>query len=147
MKTVLRITSVAIAVFALTMLLRTFFRGERRRVAVVGPDRKESVTVVSGEMHRNDQVVYYAIPPAKGAWLARVVAFPGERVRVAAGTVQVDGSAHRQSKLAVSWSVDIAEICVPTGHLFLVGEKPGPDSLKYGPFPRTRVAGKVAGGD
>ena len=146
LKTVLRIISAAIAVFAVAMLLQSLFRSETRRVTVRGREGERSVTVVSGELHRNDEVVYYAVPPAKGAHLARVVALPGQRVRVKAGTLHVDGSPHRGPKLLLGRSMNIAEIVIPTGHLFLVGEERGPDSLKFGPFPKTRVAGKVARG-
>lgn len=147
MKSVLRISSAAIAIFAVTMVLRALFRSEKRTITVMVMGEEKSVTVVSRELHRNDQVAFYWLPPDEGVGLARLIAFPGELVKITAGTVVADGSPHRQPKLAVTRAVNVAEIIVPTGRLFLIGEKRGPDSLKYGPIPMSRIAGKVIEGD
>ena len=147
MKTAIKMTSAAVAIFAVAMVLRALFRSEKRSVTVTTGEGKASVTVVPGELHRNDRVAYYAAPPAKGARLARVVAFPGQRVKVVAGIVQVDGSAYKGAKLFVTRGLNRREIAIPTGCLFLVGEEVGPDSISHGPLPRARIAGKVVEGD
>lgn len=147
MRTVLRMTSVAVIVLGVALALRAVFRSEKRTVTVTTAEGDTPVTVVSGELRHNDQVVFYRPLPAKSAGLVRVVALPGERVKVVAGTVQVNGSPYRAAKLAVSRGVNRTEIIIPTGCLYLVGEESGADSIRYGPVAATSIAGKVVEGD
>jgi len=147
LKAILRISSALIGIFAVIMVLRQLFGSEKQSITVKVAGEEKSVTIGPSDLRQNDQVAVYWLPPDAGAGLARVVAFPGERVKITAGAVHVGGEAYRQAKLAVRRGVNMAEIVIPNGRLFLVGETPGPDSLKYGPVPKTRVAGKVIEGD
>ena len=145
MKTALRIISAAIAVFAVAFLLRALFRGEKRAVtATVGKD-KRSVTVASEELRPDDRVAFHRIPPDEGIGIARVVAFPGERVEVIAGTLKVDGSVYPHTRFQLSRAASVPEIVIPRGRLYLLCETPGPDSIKYGPVQRSRIVGKIVG--
>ena len=147
MKPILRISSALIGILAVIMVLRQLFGSEKRTITVKVMGEEKSVTIVPGELRRNDQVAFYWLPPDEGTGLARVVAFPGERVKITTGAVYVGGEAYRQAKFPVGRGVNMAEIVIPNGRLFLMGETRGPDSLKYGPVPKMRVAGKGIEGD
>ncbi|MBI4567241.1 MAG: signal peptidase I [Planctomycetes bacterium] len=85
--------------------------------------------------------------------LSRVVAFPGDRVRIARGELAVNGSRPDQtdyvSAKQVSDEVEMPEITVPRGHLFVLNDvrRGAPtgarDSRRFGPIPEELVVCKL----
>lgn len=101
------------------------------------------------DLDRGDLVVFR--DPTGALALKRVVGLPRERVSVLDAVVHVDGRALDEPYADLE-GVDglyTAEVEVPVGHVFLLGDNRGPsvDSLTYGTVPTERLLGRVLGGD
>jgi signal peptidase I len=117
-----------------------------------------------GEYHRGD-IVYFRPPegvavtgtrvPGLGLtltpfYIKRIVALPGERIRIERGVVYIDGIALDEPYLAASWrgSSSMSEMLVPAGHVFVMGDNRRPlgsvDSRRFGPIPTARIAGRAS---
>jgi signal peptidase I len=79
-----------------------------------------------------------------GALIKRVVGLPGERVAVVAGRVTVDGQPLAEPYASIADS-DAAEITVPPGHLFVMGDNRNhsADSRAFGPLPMDHLVGRA----
>lgn len=87
--------------------------------------------------------------PTGALALKRVVGLPGERVSVLDAVVHLDGTALEEPYADLD-GVDglyAAEIPVPAGHVYVLGDNRGPsvDSLTYGPVAEDRLVGRVLG--
>lgn len=116
-----------------------------------------------GEFQRGE-VVYFRPPPGirdgtvtiplvglqyRPFFIKRIIALPGESVRIEQGTVYVDGTPLSEEHLGSQWrgSGSMSETLVPDGHVFVLGDNRGPfgsvDSRRFGPIPINAIAGRA----
>lgn len=133
----------------------TLFDGER---AVVPRYETWLQRLGLGAFGRGD-VVYFPSPDQRAGavcpWfcshlIKRIVAVGGQTVEIERGQLLVDGRAVNEEYLNGSWpgSFSLAEMPIPQGHVFLLGDNRGPygsfDSRVFGPVPRRRLEGRAA---
>jgi len=106
-----------------------------------------------GEIERGDTVVFwYPVDPTK-SYIKRVIGLPGDRVRIDAGQVYVNGQALREDYVprefrdAVWWPPDAKGIdrVVPADLYFVLGDhrSQSSDSRSWGFVPRDKIYGKA----
>jgi signal peptidase I len=137
------------------------------------PEVGERVTVTGGsDPGRGDIVVFH--PPAGAdrnecgtahsrrsicprptadrsnvSFLMRVVAVPGDRVKIVAGIVYIDGERRREPYARVASACDVCdlpeEVTVPEGHYLMLGDNraASADGRIWGPVPGDWVEGKL----
>ena len=85
---------------------------------------------------------------AESLFVKRVVGEPGDRLKILAGRVYIDGKLQNKPHVPVT-SCNVCdlprEITVPHGHFFLMGDNRGDssDSRYWGPVPREQVLGRA----
>lgn len=83
------------------------------------------------------------------SFIKRVVAVGGDRVKIVAGRVYIDGRSQSEPFIRPSADCGICdlprEITIPKGYLFMLGDNRGEsaDSREWGPIPERWVVGKV----
>lgn len=82
------------------------------------------------------------------AYIKRVVGLPGDRIGVRGGHVIRNGARADEPFAAPCGNAlecDLAEIVVPAGHYFLMGDNRGKseDSRYWGPVPRSQIIGRA----
>jgi len=105
-----------------------------------------------GAIERGDTVVFwFPLDPSK-SYIKRVVGLPGDRVRIDAGQVYVNGLALREEYVAdpdhVSWPAGpepMKDRVVPPGMYFVLGDNRvfSSDSRAWGFVPRANIYGKA----
>jgi signal peptidase I len=98
-------------------------------------------------IERNDIVVFrYPRDPDK-SYIKRVIALPGDRLRIDRGQVILNGQPLRESYVPVDYrdTRSMAEITVPEGYYFMMGDHRSisSDSREFGPVARDLVYGKA----
>ncbi len=98
-------------------------------------------------IERGDVVVFrYPRDPAT-SYIKRVIALPGDRLRVIRGTVLVNGVAINENYVPEEFrdSDSYAEIVVPDNCFFMMGDHRSIsyDSRKFGPVERSLIYGKA----
>ncbi|MBX5469838.1 MAG: signal peptidase I [Thermoleophilaceae bacterium] len=91
--------------------------------------------------------------PTKGEadtnFIKRVVAVPGDRLKIVRGRVYVNGKLQNEPFARPSASCDVCnlpkEITIPPGHFFMMGDNRGAsaDSRYWGPIPKSSIIGEA----
>ncbi|HEV2644950.1 MAG TPA: signal peptidase I [Acidobacteriaceae bacterium] len=100
-----------------------------------------------GEIHRGDVVVFQYPRDHTKSYIKRVIALPGDRLRIEDGTVYVNGSQLMEPYVPNRYSDDRseAEIILPTHEYFVMGDHRSisSDSREFGPVDRGLIYGKA----
>jgi signal peptidase I len=82
-------------------------------------------------------------------FIKRVVAVPGDRLKVERGRVYIDGKLQKEPFIEPDETCDICnldkEITIPPDHFFMMGDNRGAsaDSRYWGPVPRDQLIGQA----
>ena len=98
-------------------------------------------------IHRGDVVVFhYPRDPAK-SYIKRVIAAPGDRLRIERGKVILNGKALRETYVPDEYrdAKSLAEMIVPQDTYFMMGDHRSisSDSREFGPVDRDLIYGKA----
>jgi len=98
-------------------------------------------------MERGDVVVFrYPRDPEK-SYIKRVIALPGDRIRIDRGTVVLNGSPLREDYVPLKYrdSKSMVELVVPEDSYFMMGDHRSisSDSREFGPVTRDLIYGKA----
>ena len=100
------------------------------------------------DIHRDDVVVFLYPHDHSKSYIKRVIALPGDDLRIEHGTVWVNGIALVESYVPVKFEDDrsLPEMTIPKGEYFVMGDHRSisSDSRDFGPVPRTLIYGKAA---
>ena len=101
-----------------------------------------------GEFHHGDVVVFLYPHDHTKSYIKRVIAGPGEQVRIDHGRVYVNGHALRERYVPAMYADDRSqpEMTVPAGKFFVMGDHRSisSDSRDFGPVDRDLIYGKAA---
>jgi signal peptidase I len=100
------------------------------------------------DIHRGDVVVFlYPLDQTK-SYIKRVIALPGDDLKIDHGTVIVNGVAQKESYVPMRYADDRsqAEMVIPKGDYFMMGDHRAisSDSRDFGPVARRLIYGKAA---
>jgi signal peptidase I len=114
------------------------------------PGQFGSVGAQCGVEHPPDQACPRPTPDkAAENFIKRVVAVPGDRIKIVRGRVHVDGRQDDTGSILPSEDCPVCnlprEITVPPGHFFVMGDNRGEssDSREWGPVPAESIEGTV----
>jgi signal peptidase I len=101
-----------------------------------------------GEIHRGDVVVFLYPHDHQKSYIKRVIALPGDDLRIDHGTVYVNGKQLKE-RYVPSWYRDDRsqpEMVLPEGEYFVMGDHRSisSDSRDFGPVPRDLIYGRAA---
>jgi signal peptidase I len=102
-----------------------------------------------GDIQRGDTVVFWYPLDTSKSYIKRVVGTPGDRIRIDAGQVYVNGRALREDYVVdrdrVSWPAPLKDRTVPDGMYFVLGDNRmfSSDSRTWGFVPRENIYGKA----
>jgi signal peptidase I len=107
-----------------------------------------------GDIERGDTVVFWWPLDRSKSYIKRVIGIPGDRIRIDAGQVYVNGRPLEEDYVAdrdrdrVSWPSapePIADQTVPAGQYFVLGDNrtSSSDSRSWGYVPRANIYGKA----
>jgi len=98
-----------------------------------------------GPVARGDVVALRHDEPTAQIFLKRVVALPGERVQLMAGSLYVDGRRIAEPYVSFPDTRSLAPVTVPPHALYVLGDNRGrsEDSRAWGPIPESDVVGKA----
>jgi len=101
-----------------------------------------------GEIHRGDVVVFLYPHDQSKSYIKRVIALPGDELRIDHGTVWVNGKALKEPYVPLKFEDDRSqpEMTVPAGEYFVMGDHRAisSDSRDFGPVPRELIYGRAA---
>jgi signal peptidase I len=101
-----------------------------------------------GEVHRNDVVVFLYPGDHRTSYIKRVIALPGDDLRIDHGQVWVNGVALKEPYVPLKYQDERSqpEMTVPEGEYFVMGDHRtiSSDSRDFGPVPRGLIYGKAA---
>ena len=96
---------------------------------------------------RNDVVVFHYPRDPEKSYIKRVIALPGDRLRIDRGQVWVNGDRLTESYVPQMYrdNRSYAEIVVPEGTYFMMGDHRSisSDSREFGPVERSLIYGKA----
>jgi signal peptidase I len=100
-----------------------------------------------GEIHRGDVVVFQFPRDHAKSYIKRVIALPGDRIRIDQGQVYVNGEAIREPYVPPRYADDksVAEMVLPPRKYFVLGDHRliASDSRDFGPVDRGLIYGKA----
>jgi len=98
-----------------------------------------------GPVARGDVVALEHDEPTAQTFLKRVVALPGERVWLDAGSLYVDGRRVAEPYLSFPDTRSTAPVVVPPHALYVLGDNraQSEDSREWGPVPEAAIIGKA----
>lgn len=136
-----------IAIINLFLVQVSIVRGHSMEPSLRDGDRLvvDRLAYALGGVQRFDVVVLRYPRDPKVDFVKRVVALPGEHVRLEAGRVYVDGRLLTESFTHVSDRASMRELTVPEGHYFVLGDnRPiSCDSREFGLVEAALLKGKV----
>jgi signal peptidase I len=101
-----------------------------------------------GDIQRQDVVVFIYPGDHTKSYIKRVIARPGDELRIDHGQVYVNGTALREPYVPQKYQDDRSEsvLTVPAGEYFVMGDHRtiSSDSRDFGPVPRSLIYGKAA---
>jgi signal peptidase I len=100
------------------------------------------------EIHRGDVVVFLYPHDHTKSYIKRVIALPGDDLKIDRGTVFVNGVALKESYVPFRYEDDRSqpEMVIPKGEYFMMGDHRSisSDSRDFGPVARPLIYGKAA---
>jgi signal peptidase I len=100
------------------------------------------------DIHRGDVVVFLFPQDKTKSYIKRVIALPGDDLKIDHGTVIVNGVALKESYVPFRYEDDRsqAEMVIPKGEYFVMGDHRAisSDSRDFGPVERGLIYGKAA---
>jgi signal peptidase I len=98
-----------------------------------------------GELQRGDVIVFPYPLNTEEDFIKRVIALPGDRIAIQDGSVVLNGNQLEEDYLDVIPRGDMAEIIVPLGHAFVMGDNrnDSSDSRIWGPLDVKDIIGKA----
>lgn len=100
-----------------------------------------------GEIHRGDVVVFHYPYDQTKSYIKRVIALPGDRIRIEHGQVWLNGKPLKEPYVPAQYrdSRSMAEMVVPSGCYFMMGDHRSisSDSREFGPVDRSLIYGKA----
>jgi signal peptidase I len=98
-----------------------------------------------GPVKRGDIIALAHDDATAQTFLKRVVALPGDRVRIERGTLYVDGAAVTEPYVTFRDRGDVPEITVPAHGLYVLGDNraESEDSRTWGPIDENAIIGKA----
>jgi signal peptidase I len=100
-----------------------------------------------GEIQRGDVVVFLYPGDHSKSYIKRVIALPGDDLRIDHGTVYVNGAPIKESYVPMKYEDDRSqpEMTVPKGDYFVMGDHRSisSDSRDFGPVARSLIYGKA----
>ena len=104
--------------------------------------------MVGDNIHRGDVVVFYYPYDTTKSYIKRVIALPGDRLRIDHGTVWVNGTALKERYVPLKYEDDRSqpEMTIPKGEYFMMGDHRSisSDSRDFGPVERNLIYGRAA---
>jgi signal peptidase I len=101
-----------------------------------------------GEIHRGDVVVFYYPHDVSKSYIKRVVALPGDDLRIDHGAVWVNGKELVENYVPLKYRDDrsLPDTTIPTGEYFVMGDHRtiSSDSRDFGPVSRNLIYGRAA---
>ncbi len=101
-----------------------------------------------GEIHRGDVVVFLYPGDHSKSYIKRVIALPGDDLKIDRGTVIVNGKMLKETYVPFKYEDDrsVAEMVVPKGEYYVMGDHRSisSDSRDFGPVERGLIYGKAA---
>jgi signal peptidase I len=98
-------------------------------------------------IERGDVVVFHYPRDPEKSYIKRVIALPGDRLRISQGTVLLNGMALKENYVPEEFkdSRSYAEIVIPDGTFFMMGDHRSisSDSREFGPVERSLIYGKA----
>jgi signal peptidase I len=100
------------------------------------------------EIHRGDVVVFLYPGDETKSYIKRVIALPGDDLRIDHGAVWVNGKEQQENYVPLKFQDDrsMPDMIVPRGDYFVMGDHRSisSDSRDFGPVPRGLIYGKAA---
>jgi signal peptidase I len=104
-----------------------------------------------GDIERGDTVVFWYPEDKNKSYIKRVIGLPGDRIRIDAGQVYVNGQALAEEYVPeeyrdrVSWPRPVEDRVIPQGEYFVLGDhrSSSSDSRTWGYVPRDFIYGKA----
>ncbi len=100
-----------------------------------------------GEVHAGDVVVFQYPRDHAKSYIKRVIALPGDRIRIDQGQVVVNGKLLMEPYLQSRFADDRSqpEMVLPPGEYFVMGDnrKDSYDSRYWGPLPSSYIVGRA----
>ncbi|HEY6412094.1 MAG TPA: signal peptidase I [Edaphobacter sp.] len=101
-----------------------------------------------GDIHRGDVVVFLYPHDHTKSYIKRVIALPGDDLRIDHGQVYVNGQAIKEKYVPVQYADDRSQpgLVVPGNEYFVMGDHRSisSDSRDFGPVERDLIYGKAA---
>lgn len=101
-----------------------------------------------GEIHRGDIVVFLYPHDTTKSYIKRVIALPGDTLKIDHGTVFVNGKEQREPYVPTKFQDDRSqpEMTIPQGEYFVMGDHRtiSSDSRDFGPVKRDLIYGRAA---
>jgi signal peptidase I len=98
-------------------------------------------------IHRGDVVVFHYPRDPEKSYIKRVIALPGDRLRIDRGRVWLNGKPQREGYVPEQFrdSKSLTEIVVPEDSYFMMGDHRSisSDSREFGPVDRDLIYGKA----
>ena len=105
-------------------------------------------SLVGDQIHRGDVVVFLYPHDHTKSYIKRVIALPGDRLRIDHGTVWVNGEALKESYVPFKYQDDRSqpEMTIPDKAYFMMGDHRSisSDSRDFGPVDRDLIYGRAA---
>jgi len=101
-----------------------------------------------GEIHRGDVVVFYYPHDISKSYIKRVIALPGDDLRIDHGAVWVNGKELVENYVPLKYRDDrsLPDTVIPQGNYFVMGDHRtiSSDSRDFGPVNRNLIYGRAA---
>lgn len=121
------------------------FEAPKRELA-----RSEKATYDYTPSNWLESFAYYVVEAGKTSYIKRVIALPGEHVKIADGKVYINGEELKEDYLSSdvvteTKNINLEDFTVPDGYIFAMGDnrENSADCREFGCVPIEKVEGKV----